>query len=226
MDYYKYQLHAHTYPASDCGDMLPHELVDALCCGGYSGCVLTNHFMRGNTGVDRKLPWDEFINAFSKDYLQAKSRAEKHDIDLLFGLEEHLGNGREILCYGVTPDILKAHPELRDADIAVWHKVMQYEGCLCIQAHPFRDRGYIENPGVLPLEHIDGIEVFNFCNEEDENEKAAEFARNHPSLITVAGGDAHGVNKACESGIMAKRRVRSEKEMADLLRSGEYVLIK
>ena len=54
MNTYKYQLHAHTLPCSACARMTPQELVESLHRSGYQGCVITNHFMGGNSGIDVK----------------------------------------------------------------------------------------------------------------------------------------------------------------------------
>lgn len=226
MNGYKYQMHAHTYPASACGDMLPHELVDELYSGGYSGCVLTNHFLNGNTAFDRNLPWEDFVKAFSSDYRFAKKRAEKYGIDIIFGLEEHIGEGKEILCYGITPEILTANPALASGDVQIWHRIMQENGCLCIQAHPFRSNGFIENPGVVSTEFIDGIEVFNAGNSEKDNASAEEFAKANPDFIQLSGGDAHSVSRVCSGGIVSPCRIRNEKELVEALKSGKYNLIK
>ena len=63
---YKYQMHAHTSPCSACAVMSPAELVESLYSGGYSGCVITNHFYNGNSGIDRKLPYNDFIKNMKK----------------------------------------------------------------------------------------------------------------------------------------------------------------
>lgn len=223
---YKYQMHVHTYPASDCGAMSPAELVDALRSGGYSGCVLTNHFYWGNTGIDRGLPWADFVDCFAEDYRLATEAAKRFDLDVLFGLEEHVGDGKEILCYGITPEIIAAHPELREMGVQRWRDVMSRYGALCIQAHPFRARDYIVSPGVLELGFIDGIEVFNAGNREEDNEKADAFAQANPQLITVSGADSHAVSTACIGGIETKRRIRTVEELVRVLRLGEYEILK
>ena len=60
-------MHTHTSPCSKCGSMMPQELINALHCGGYQGCVITNHFYHGNCGVDRSLPWNEFVKKYEND---------------------------------------------------------------------------------------------------------------------------------------------------------------
>lgn len=226
MKKYKYQMHVHTFPCSDCAKMSPEELVDELYNGGYAGCVITNHFVNGNTGIDRFLPWERFVKAYEDDYKALKTAAEKYDIDIIFGVEEGIGDGQEILCYGITPQLLYSHPELRERSIENWSRILHENGALCIQAHPFRTRDYIKNDSVLPLEYIDGIEVYNFCNSQEDNSEAEEFARKNPQLITVSGADAHIVSIVCVSGIETDIRIKNEKTLVEILKSGNYRLIK
>lgn len=223
---YKYQMHTHTSPCSNCASMTYSELIDSLIVGGYSGCVLTNHFYKGNTGIDRNLPWDEFVLQYEKDYLMCKKVALEHDLDVIFGIEEHLFDGLEILCYGITPQFLYDHPELRDDHtVETWSKALRDFGALCIQAHPFRDRQYIKNPRLLPNDFIDGIEVFNACNKPEENEKANILAAAHQEWILVSGADAHLPASACWSGIETTIRITDEKDLVKLLRTKNYELI-
>lgn len=219
-------MHAHTSPCSKCAPMLKQELVDALVNGGYSGCVLTNHFFKGNSGIDRNLPWNDFVAEYEKDYLECKKIAQSYDLDIIFSIEEHLFDGLEILCYGITPKILYDHPELRDDhSIETWSETLHDFGALCIQAHPYRDRDYIKNPRLLPIEYIDGIEVFNACNNPEANVTAKEEALKHPEWILTAGGDSHLPTSVCWSGIETNQRIANEKALVKILKSGDYELI-
>ena len=224
---YKYQLHTHTAPCSACGRSTPDELAEALHTGGYNGCVLTNHFIKGNSGIDRNLPWNEFVAQYEKDYIECKKAAEKYDLDIIFGIEEHLFDGLEILCYGITPQFLYDNPHLRyDHSVEAWYNALHGFGALCIQAHPFRDRAYIKNPRVLPLEFIDGIEVHNHGNSPENNLLAEQFADTHPDLILTSGADTHTGASACFAGIETDIRITNEKDLVSVLKSGNYKLIK
>lgn len=223
---YKYQMHTHTAPCSKCAPMTPSELVAALHEGGYAGCVMTNHFMGGNTGIDRSLSWEKFVRAYEDDYIACKSEAEKYGLDVIFGVEDHVGGGLEILCYGITPDTLYSHPELAEHKIEDWHKVLHESGALCIQAHPFRDRAYITMRGMLPLEYIDGFEVYNSANMPEANEEAEDFAKCHTGLILTAGADAHVKERVCSSGMEFDERIHDERELVLALTSKKYTLIK
>lgn len=223
---YKYQMHTHTAPCSRCAPMTHQELIDGLVNGGYTGCVLTNHFFKGNTGIDRNLPWNEFVLQYEKDYNECKKAAESKNLDIIFGIEEHLFDGLEILCYGITPQFLYDHLELRDDhSIETWSTALHGFGALCIQAHPFRDRSYINNPRLLPTEYIDGIEVFNACNKPEENDKANTTASAHPEWILVSGADTHLPASVCWSGIETNTRISNEQELVKILKSKNYDLI-
>lgn len=222
---YKYQLHTHTSPCSACAVMTPEELVESLQEGGYQGCVITNHFIGGNTGIDRGLSWHEFVKQYVNDYLECCKYAEQYDLDIIFGIEEVVVAALEILCYGVTPEMLYAHPELASAGPKEWYEIMHEEDVLCIQAHPFRERAYIPKARMLPLEYIDGIEVYNAANTEKNNKEAEVIAAKHPEFILVSGADAHRKEDVCCGGIETTKRIRDGKELVEVLTAGEYKLI-
>lgn len=224
MKKYKYQMHMHSSACSACAMATPEELAGFLYEGGYSGGVITNHFKGGNTGIDRKLPWNEFVKAYEDDYLRFKKAGEKYKLDILFGIEQGVGGGREILVYGITPEILYAHPELNTSDPQVWYKALKPYGIMIYQAHPFRERDYIKNVGVM-TEFIDGIEVYNACNIIKNNMEAEEYAQKHKELLLIAGGDAHSNYCLCKGGIETAFPLKTEDDLKDVLRRGAYNLI-
>jgi predicted metal-dependent phosphoesterase TrpH len=225
MKKYKYQMHTHTTPTSKCSAMAPEALISAIVSAGYSGCVLTNHFLHGNTGISRELAWDDFVREYENNYLECKRCAKEYDVDVLFGIEEHIGDGKEILCYGLTPKMLYDHPELSEIGGEIWYKTLHALGCIVIQAHPYREVHYIKDPGPLPLDIIDGIEVYNYSNADAFNERAAAFAAKNPSLILTSGADAHAAFSVGFGGIEVNERITDERALCELLKSGEYTLI-
>ena len=226
MKEYKYQLHTHTWPCSACAPMSPAELCQALHEAGYQGAVLTNHFYHGNTGLDRASAWEDFVGAYEVDYQACLEEAKKYDLDILFGIEEGVGMALEVLCYGITPQVLYKNPQLRDCKVEEFWRVMRENGVLLIQAHPFREASYIPEPCVLPLERIDGVEVYNRGNLPEANEDAEEFALANPGLIFTSGADTHTIDSVCSGGIETEVRIRNGEELISLLRSGNYELIK
>lgn len=222
---YIYEMHQHTAVASACAHETPEEVVRGLKQAGFAGMVITDHFYHGNTAVRRHQAWEDFVRPYEEAYERAKKVAEKLDFDVLFGIEEGVGGGKEVLLYGITPAFLYAHPELRDADLPVLATLVRAEGGLVVQAHPFRVRDYIRAPWEkLPAEHLDGIEVHNACNDDLSNLRAQALADKH-GLIAIAGSDAHTALSRGQAGIACAHRIRTERELADTLRSGEYELL-
>lgn len=217
-------MHQHTLAASACACETPEEVVRGLKKAGYAGVVMTEHFYHGNTAVRRNMAWEDFVRPYEHAYERAKRAAEKLDFDVLFGIEEGVGGGKEVLLYGITPAFLYAHPELRDARLPELAALVRAEGGLVVQAHPFRVRDYIRAPWEeLPAEHLDGIEVHNACNDDLSNVRAQALAEKH-DLIAVAGSDAHTALSRGQAGIVCDERIRTERQLAEVLRSGEYDL--
>ena len=221
---YKYEMHIHTCPCSGGGSDI-REHIDELIKKGYCGMVVTNHFYAGDNRIDRSLPWEEFVDAYRQDYLYGLEYARTLDFDLLFGLEEQVGNGREILLYGITPDLIAAHPELKRASAEVYAKVIHEAGGLVYQAHPYRARSYISKPFPLEcLDMLDGIEVYNAGNEAEWNESARHLAE-AKGLACIGGSDGHSIQSAGRSGIATYERIRSNDDLVRILKSGAYTVL-
>ena len=218
---YKYEMHLHTSPCSGGGeDIIGH--IDDMLAKGLQGAVITNHFYRGDSRIDRSLPWEEYVDAYRKDYERGLEYAKKRDFDLFFGLEEHLGGGQEILIYGLSPDVIARHPELISASATEYADLVHAEGGLVYQAHPYRARAYVTRPHPLEcIDRLDGIEVYNAANLPEWNERAAEFAKGR-AIPTIGGSDAHSIGSAGRSGIATDRRIRTSAELVRILKTGEY----
>jgi predicted metal-dependent phosphoesterase TrpH len=218
---HKYEMHIHTRPCSGGGSDI-REHIDELIRKGYSGMVVTNHFYAGDTRIDRELSWEDFVDAYRQDYLYGLEYAKGRDFDLLFGLEEHVGCGQEILLYGITPELIAAHPELKRASAERYAEVVHSAGGLVYQAHPYRAREYISRPYPLEcLDLLDGIEVYNAGNEPEWNESARVLAE-EKGIPCVAGSDGHSVASAGRAGIAASERIRTNGDLVRILKNKEY----
>lgn len=221
---FRYEMHTHTAACSKCGSATGEELVDAAKECGYAGIVLTNHFYHGNTAIDRALSWEEFVGAYAEDYCRTKEYAKKYDLDVLFGIEEGYGPGKEVLIYGLSPETVAATPAFRDMSIAEISAFVHANHGILAYAHPFRHRDYIKDPDAEPDPLlVDMIEGYNAHNAPGENPKAMEFAqKNH--LPIIAGGDVHHTDSIGLCGVDFTRRLTtSENLVADLL-AGRYQL--
>ena len=222
---YKYEMHAHTYPCSGGGgDIIEH--IDELRKKGFAGMVVTNHFYRGDTRIQRGLPWAEFVLPYADDFRLGRQYAADKDFDLLFGIEEHIAGGREILVYGITPAFLCDHPALKDADLRQYAETVHQAGGMLFQAHPYRAREWITDP--TPFQDVallDGIEAYNGGNSLEENALAEAFAKAQ-GLRMVAGSDVHQSCHAGIGGIVSSVRIVDNETLIRVLKSGEYTLYK
>lgn len=220
---FRYETHCHSNRCSRCAHSTPEELVNAYHAKGFSGLVLTDHFVHGNHCVDLTLPWEDQMRCYYDAYLEAKEAAKDLDFDVLFGIEHAYGGGLEVLCYGIDLDFLISNPDIPSLDLEQFAKRVHAYGGILIHAHPYRWTG---PELVLPMEHLDGIEVFNSGNPPWKNELAESFARGK-NIIQTSGGDTHlsSSAKLGEAGIALPHRVRTEAALVNALKQKEHSLI-
>ena len=109
---YRYETHCHTSWCSGCGQDSPQDMAAAYYHMGYAGIVITDHFLRGNSCVDRNLPWADQMGRYFQACQAAAQWAKGKDFDVLFGIEHCYGNGKEVLTYGITLEFLVANPDI------------------------------------------------------------------------------------------------------------------
>ena len=224
---YRYETHCHSAQCSRCAQSSAQMMVRAYHAAGYAGLVLTDHFIHGYTAVPATLPWDQRMRRYYQAYLDAKAVGDELDFDVIFGLEHAYGDGKEVLIYGVELDFLLVNPDIPELTLDEFVARVHEAGGIVIQAHPYRDRWYM-NMAVKPrADLVDGIEVYNAWNNPGENPKALALARTKDYIIT-SGGDIHEANDPLigSAGVVLPHRVRSSKEFADALkqRSHKYLV--
>lgn len=219
-----YELHMHSLEGSTCGKSNIHEMIRCYAAAGFQGAVITNHFARGSTAIDRSLPWEDFVKGYAQAYWEGLKTAKELDFDLLFGVEEAWGKGKEFLAYGFEPEFLLERPQLYRASLETWSRELRSAGGFLAFAHPFRDRYYITDPQEMPpVELADGVEVYNRGNAQEENWKAEKIF-GAKDLICIAGSDAHRNDVTQPWGIALPYRVRTSAQMAQALKNKEFSL--
>lgn len=198
---YLYETHLHTKQSSACAWNTGYEMAKACHEAGYAGIFVTDHNWGGNTSVDRSLPWKAWVEKFTEGYLDAKRYADDHpDFSVFFGYEAGF-NGTEFLIYGISPQWLIAHPEIRDADLEDHLRMVRRGGGMVVHAHPFRKEWYIPKIRLFP-DLVDAVEGVNAThsshlstshNKVEYDQRAIAYANEHGLPIT-AGSDIHSVN--------------------------------
>lgn len=185
---FKYETHLHTSPVSRCARATVEENLLFYKSLGYDGVFITNHFLDGNIQIDRSLPYEEQIAYFFSDYEQGVEIGEKLGIKVFPGVEIAYG-GTDFLIYGLDTQWYLQHPEILTMEKTEELTLMMESGALIIQAHPFREAGYINHIRLFPR-HVHGVEIINGCRSEGENHMAKLYAE-HYGLLPFAGSDNH-----------------------------------
>ena len=171
---YRYETHLHTLPVSKCAKVTVRESLQAYKDLGFAGVFITNHFLDGNIAVDKTLPYEERIDFYFSDCEEAKALAGEVGSAVFEGVELSY-KGTDFLVYGLGKDWFLAHPEIEDMKKSEELQLMMDAGALVIQAHPFREASYIDHIRLYPR-HVHGVEVYNACRKDFENQMALQYA--------------------------------------------------
>lgn len=226
---YFYELHLHTAETSKCGQSPARDMVEAYARKGFSGIVVTDHFINGNSYARDPETWKEKMDVYLRGYYAAKAAGDEIGLKVYFGVEyTHMGgNGEDYLLLGLKPENL--YHELENCDrwsIEYLCDAVHALGGIVIRAHPYREAGYIAHAGIeRPGLNIDAIEVFNAGNRtEAYNEKALTLALNENKPWT-AGSDTHHVNTAATAFVGFDAEPADYAELCEMIRQGKAYLI-
>lgn len=227
---YLYETHLHTNQASACGHNTGADMAKAALNYGYTGIVVTDHNWGGNTCVDRSLPWREWVDEFTKGFQDAYEYGSRHGLDVFYGYEAGY-NATEFLIYGLAPEWMKEHPELRDCTIEEQLELVHSGGGIVVHAHPFREEWYIPEIRLFP-EYVDAVEGINAThssrkslshNDPEFNTKAIQYAKEY-NLPMTAGSDVHST-VIFGGGMAFKHKLGSIQDLCKaVLQREDYVL--
>lgn len=223
---YRYETHMHTAEASACAGSTGAEMARAHKEAGYTGIFVTDHFFNGNSAVPRELPWAEKIRRFCLGYEHAREEGEKIGLQVFFGFE-YAYQGAEFLVYNLDKQWLLDHEDIDRGDPRTALRQMRAGGGFIIQAHPFRERGYIDHFQLFPRD-IDGVEAINGAHLGDEgrkmNQRAFAYAEMFDLPVT-AGSDSHKVTQLFGSGVEFPEPLKEPEDYLRFLRAGKVRLI-
>lgn len=227
---YLYETHLHTCNASACAHNTGEEMARALKEYGYTGSFVTDHNWGGNTCIDRSLPWREWVHQFFSGYRAMKEEGDKIGLDVFPGWESGYG-GPEFLIYGMTPEWLADHEEMKEATIPEQYRYIHAAGGMVMQAHPYREAWYISEVKVYP-DDVDGCELINAThsspksgshNDPAYNDRAIAYAKEH-DFPGTAGSDIH-TNDLFGGGMAFKTKLKDPQDFIQrVLHKDDYVL--
>lgn len=218
---YLYETHCHTAESSKCAGASGETQARFYKERGFTGLFITDHFLNANTTAAWDLPWEQRVDILFSGYENAKKAGEEIGLDVFFGWEYTVG-GSDFLTYGLDKQWLLKHPEVMDLHPNDYFDLVHSAGAYISHAHPFREDWYIDMIRLFPRK-CDGAEIINSHRTQFENDLAKQFADNY-GLSYTAGSDNHHANQARLSGLVFDRRIKSETDFTDALRSGKYEL--
>ena len=134
------------------------------------------------------MPWEERIELFCAGFEAAKKRGDEIGINVFFAWENSYA-GTDILTYGLGKEWLLSHEYCDLLPAKKYIEIAKKSGGFVVQAHPFRERDYIEMIRLMPRD-VDAVETINAANSDSENEMAELYAEKY-GLIGICGTDNH-----------------------------------
>lgn len=213
---YLYETHCHTKTSSACSRLSAEDIVRLYTENGYTGVFITDHFLTGNTAVDRSLPFAAQIHEFCRGYREVKQCAAGK-LQVFFGLEYSFC-GTDVLVYGWDEEALAAHEEFLHLPFAAFGEYCKNAGLLAVHAHPFREADYIDC--VRLSSKIEGVETFNSARSELCNKLGAFYAETYDKPA-VGGSDLHSTGQKLLSGMAFEQKLHSEQDFILRIRRRE-----
>lgn len=218
---YKYEIHAHTKNTSLCGQLDAEELVNKYKEAGYSGIVITDHYSPMTFNLSEFFNKKKAIEHYLAGYRKAK-QFETESFSVMLGMElRFYATVNDYLVYGVTEELLNKLPFLLPLYISKASRLLRQNGCLFLQAHPFRQLISRANP-----KYLDGVEVFNGKATKEANANSEKWANEINAKIKTSGSDCHRETGVALGGIITKEPIKTNEDLVRILKSGEYELIK
>lgn len=214
---YKVELHAHTSPASKCGDFPPYDVIKKYSDLDFDAIAITNHFLGGHEDMSK----DEFLKFYLNDYHQAVEAGDKLGIKVYLGAELRFTNqnDNDYLLYGIDESDLEKIYDCMDSTLENFVENLKTDKMVLIQAHPFRDGMKRANTDLL-----DGIEGFNIHPHHNSRVGTATRYAAEVNKPITAGTDFH---HNTHQGLGATRFTTLPKdsfELAEELKKDEYIM--
>lgn len=215
---YKIELHAHTKPVSGCGQLSPRELIEAYHEVGYSGIVITNHFIDEYFKKDA----EGFLKYYMNAYHECEEEAAKYGMKIYWGAEFRFSAYiQDFLVYGVDESLLRKMIGAFNYSFSDFHKLVNENGGLFVQAHPFR-----HSTLTIPATDLDGIEIYNMHSGHSSHNPAAKILREEFKIpYATSGSDCHEYCHVGRGGIISEYLPENNSELCELIKSGNYEFI-
>lgn len=214
--------HFHTAYSSACGKMYPEDAIPTYIKNGYSGIVVTDHYVEDFFIGWDKLCWADKVDKLLEGYNRARHFCERKNFSVFLGMEiRFVGSCNDYLVYGMDEEFLYRNPYLNRMSVEKFSRLCRDNGFYFGQAHPFREGCTPANPDFLM-----GAEVYNGHPNHSNNNSAALLFAKQNNLIMTAGSDFHEEAQLCRAGIYFDELPSNSKQLAEYILTGKIVDLK
>ena len=214
---YKYEIHCHTDETSRCGKTPADELVALYRSKGYDGVVITDHYSQMTFREFEIFNSRRMAEKFLRGYRKAKAAAGD-DFTVLLGMElRGLNSPIDYLVYGISEDFIENCGNLLFKYARRFSKIAKANDLLVIAPHPFRMFPFLPD-----IKSIDGCEIYNSKESDENNAKAREWAEKHGLAVRTSGTDFHRPTHEKFSGILTDEKIETNADLKRILRSGNF----
>lgn len=223
---YRYETHLHTCQGSACASATGAQMARAHKEAGYTGVFITDHFFNGNTAVPRELPWKQRVALFCRGYEDAWEEGQKIGLQVFFGFEYNF-QGAEFLIYNLDKQWLLDHEDIHLLSPREALSLMRRDGGFAVQAHPFRERDYIDHFQLFPRD-IDAVEAINAANIGEAGRKMNQRAFRYAEMFDLpvtAGSDSHHTRLLYGGGVETPVPIEQPTDYLNFIRSGKLKLL-
>ena len=195
---FRIDTHIHTSETSACGNIKAREVVRLYDQAGYQGIIITDHYYDGFFRMLGQMSWENKIEHYLRGYHIACEEGVKLGLKVFLGMELRFTEGpNDYLVYGITEEYLRTHREIHHLGLKEFHKLIEGEDILIVQAHPYR-----KWMTVASTADIHGIEIYNGnARHDSRNALALAYAREH-NLYMTSGSDFHELEDLSRGGMV------------------------
>ncbi len=217
---YKTELHCHSRDGSGCSNESAEGIVKKYLEHGYTTVALTNHFGPAWNPDDR----EHWMNEIAEKYeaYDKLVKAAEGKLNVIMGMEcRFVENCNDYVVLGITREFLETIDVNITKSIRTFAEKAHENGMFIIQAHPFRP-----HMTMLPPDHVDAIEVYNGHPGHNSHNFLAEAFADHYGKRKTSGTDHHDKGHMPRGGILTDEPITGVEQLIEVLRSGNYELIK
>lgn len=222
-------MHVHTKGRSPCAKVEAERVVKLYKEKGYSGIVITDHYMPWLFELNNCKTDSEKVEFFLKGYREVKEWGDKLGLKVFLGMELNLSAYNvekthplmEFLIYGLTEEFLYKHPKMYELTLEELFELTSKNNMLSIQAHPFRARSAYADPKL-----IHGVEVFNGNQRHNSFDSLAlEFAEKN-NLLKIVSDDFHEEEDLALGCMLFPDDTGTIEKVVEYIKSGKAQILK